>query len=162
LYADNHPLTLNLDIDDVWAMISSWRKQKELTAPLAKKISLEMARVHLLAGHEVIIPQILQTTELADGFQQLAFDCSAEYYEVLLSAPKEEAVNRFIERSKNQGHPTGYREGSTIATEGREDKLRQMYDNMIGVADIRPHVIRIVPVVGDVGSTYKELLSKIS
>ena len=58
-YAEEHPLTLVLDIDDVWAMLSHWREEKEKSAPLSKKMAIEMARVNLEAGHDVVIPQIL-------------------------------------------------------------------------------------------------------
>lgn len=161
-YADAHPLTLNLDIDEVWSMISHWREKNEISAPLSKKIALEMAKVHLLARHDVVLPQILQTIELAESFQKLAFESGADYYEVLLNVPKEEAIRRFIERGKRQGHPTGFREGGTIATGGREDKLNEMYDNMIAVANLRPHIIRIMPSLGEIDAAYEELLGKIN
>lgn len=43
-YADNHPVTLNLDIDNIWSTISHWREQKEVTGPLSKNIALTMAK----------------------------------------------------------------------------------------------------------------------
>jgi len=32
-YSHDHPLTLNLDIDTVWAMLSHWREEKAATLP---------------------------------------------------------------------------------------------------------------------------------
>ncbi len=128
---------------------------------LSKRMAMEMARINLQAGNEVIIPQILQTTELADSFKQLAQDCAADYYEVLLDVSKNESIKRFIERSKSQGYPTGFREGAIIATSGREAKLVEMHDSMTVVTNNRPHIIRIQPILGDVDSTYSMLLQEL-
>jgi adenylate kinase family enzyme len=160
-YANDHPATLILDIDNVWSMISHWRDQKEITAPLSKKIALAMASVALIDGRNVIVPQILQTEELANSFQKLAAQCGAAYFEVLLEVPKDESIKRFTERSKSQGHPTGFREGGIIATSGREEKLAEMHDNMVKVANSRPHTIKVEPVLDDIEGTYTTLLSKI-
>ncbi len=161
-YASEHPVTLNLDIDDIWAMLSHWREEKDITAPLSKDMAIEMARISLRNGHDVVVPQILQNSELADRFKQLAADCAADYFEVLLIVDKEAAIRRFIKRGQDQGHPTGFRKGGTIDTGGREKKLAEMYDNMIEVANSRPHVIRLEPVLGDIEKTYSELLEKIN
>ncbi len=160
-YADAHPVTLNLDIDHVWSMISHWREQKEITGPLSKKMALSMAMVALSDGHDVVVPQIMQTEELANSLQSLANECQADYYEILLDVPKEEAIKRFTERSKAQGHPTGFREGGIIATSGREAKLAEMHDNMMVVANNRSHVIKVEPILNDIDATYNLLMQKL-
>lgn len=160
-YAEEHPLTLCLDIDDVWAMLSHWRETKEDSSPLSKQMAVEMARINLNAKHDVVIPQILQTPELADTFRHLAEICDAEYYEVLLLVDKDESIRRFIARGKSQGHPTGFRAGGVIDTGGREKKLSEMYDAMTKTAHKRSHVIKIEPSLHDIDGTYAELLKRI-
>lgn len=161
-YADGHPSTLNLDIDNVWSMLGCWREQKDVTGPISKKIALAMARVVLNDGHDVVVPQILQTEELADSFKDLAYECNADYFEVLLDVPKEESIRRFIARGKAQGHPSGFREGGIIATSGRETKLAEMHDNMTLAANDRAHVIRLEPILDDVDATYDLLLKSLN
>lgn len=161
-YAQDHPMTLMLDVDDVRATISHWREQNDASAILSKRIAIEMARVALQGGHDVVVPQILQTNELADSFQQIAEECNAGYFEILLLVDKTEAIHRFTERSKRQGHPSGFREGGLIATGGREQKLSEMYDNMIAVADLRLHVKRIEPAIDQIEETYDELVAIVS
>lgn len=161
-YAEDHPSTLMLDIDEVRKTLSHWREQKEESAAISKSMAIEMGRVSLQAGNDVIVPQILQSIELADRFQQLASDCDADYFEILLIVDKDEAIRRFTDRSKSQGHPTGFREGGLIATGGREEKLSEMYDNMTAVAKTRPHIIRLTPIQGEIDETYAELLSKLT
>ncbi len=156
-YADDHPLTLNLDIDDVWSMISHWREQKDISAPLSKQMAIEMARINLISGHDVIIPQILQTDELADRFKLLAEKCGSNYYEILLIVDKEEAIRRFIIRGQADGNPSGFRPGGIIDTSGREKKLSEMYDYMSRVASTRANTVHITPILNDIEATYLEL-----
>ncbi len=161
-YGENHPLTLQLDIDDVWSMISHWREEKETSSPISKKMALEMARISLTAGNDVIIPQIIQTVELADSFRVLSKECDADFIEVLLFVEKEEAIRRFIKRGKEGGNPTGFRPGGIIDTGGRETKLAEMYDNMIEIANHRQDVVIIEPVLGDIDGSYLALMAKIN
>ena len=160
-YADDHPVTLFLDIDDVWAMLSHWREEKEVSAPLSKQMALEMARINLTAGNDVIIPQIIQTSELIDKFEKLSNECGAKFYEILLSVDKDEAIQRFIMRGKADGNESGFRPGGIIDKGGREKKLAQMYESMNEVASSRPQVIKIEPILGDIEGTYKEMLKAI-
>jgi predicted kinase len=161
-YTEDRPLSLFLDIDDVRAMISHWREEKEVSAPLSKQMALEMARISLSAGHDVIVPQIIQSHELADSFAKLADECGAAFYEVLLSVPKDEAIRRFILRSKAAGYESGFRPGGIIDIEGREKKLAEMYDNMTEAANANPEIIRIEPVLGDIDSTYAEIVKSLA
>lgn len=156
-YGRSHPLTLVLDIDAVWAMLSHWREEKAVALPLSKQIALEMARVALREGHDVVIPQIVQTVELLRAFEELAQSCGANYYEVLLYVDKDESIRRFIERGKSQGHPDGFRKGGTIDTGGREKKLAEMHDSMMQVANQRSGMIKITPSYGDIETTYAAL-----
>ena len=55
-YAHDHPLTLVLEIDAVRAMLGSWLEEWERSGPAARQIALAMARTHLEAGHDVIVP----------------------------------------------------------------------------------------------------------
>ncbi|HEV7454599.1 MAG TPA: AAA family ATPase [Candidatus Saccharimonadales bacterium] len=161
-YAEEHPLSLFLDIDDVWAMISHWREKKEVSAPLSKQMALEMARINLTAGYDVVVPQIIQSNELADNFAKLASKCGANFYEILLSVEKDEAIRRFILRGKAGGHESGFRPGGIIDKGGREKKLAEMYDNMTDVANTKPEIIRIEPILGDIDSTYAEIIKSLA
>jgi len=157
-YAEDHPLTLILDIDDVWAMLSHWRQEKEKSAPLSKQMAMAMARINLMAGNDVMIPLIVQTSELANDFERLAKECKASFYEILLNVDKGEALRRFIERGKSEGHPSGFRAGGIIDTNGRDKKLAEMYDNMMEIASTRSHIITVEPISGDVEKTYAKIV----
>ena len=157
-YAGEHPLTLMLDIDNVWAMISHWREEKDISAPLSKTMALAMARINLEAGNDVVVPQIIQTHELSNSFKELAGSCGADFYEILLSVDKDESIRRFILRGQAQGYESGFRPGGIIDKSGREKKLSDMYDNMQKVAKTNPQVIKIEPTLGDINGTYAQIM----
>lgn len=160
-FAEEHPLTLRLDIDDIRRYISHWREQAEQSAISSKQMALAMARVHLELGHDVVVAQIVRSVELFNEFEQVAKDTNADYYEILLFTEKDEAIRRFKERSYAQGHTSGFRAGGLIDTGGRETKLASMYDEMIETASQRPNTIKIEPEFGNEDETYQELLKKI-
>lgn len=161
-YADEHPITLRLDIDDIRTYISHWRDYDEQSADSSKKMALAMAKVHLSVGYDVVIPQIIRKAVLLESFEQVALEADADFKEVLLLVSKEEAVRRFKERSYAQGYETGFRPGGLIDTGGREKKLSTMYDDMISTTNKRPNTIIIEPEYGNIDSTYGELIERIS
>jgi predicted kinase len=55
-FADEHPLTLVLEIDMVRALLGAWLDEWQRSGTVARVIALAMARTHLEAGHDVIVP----------------------------------------------------------------------------------------------------------
>jgi len=161
-FAEEYPLTLRLDIDDMRTYISHWREQAEQSAVSSKQMALAMTKVHLLLGHSVVIPQIVRKTEFFEQFEEVAHETGADFFEVLLLTDKEEAIRRFKERNYAQGHASGFRPGGLIDTGGRETKLASMYDEMIETANQRPNTIKIEPELGKKDETYKELVERIN
>lgn len=157
-YADEHPLTLSLDIDEVRRWISHHRDEKAISGPLSKKIAGEMARVHLQSGYDVIVSQIFVQERYLIAFEEIAKECQADFYEFLLATSKEDAIKRFIERGRGQGHPDGFAPGGLIDRGGREKKLEKMYDDMMLTVPKRPKTKVIESVAGDTEGTYAEIL----
>lgn len=160
-YADEHPLTLRLDIDDIRTYISHWREHDEQSAHSSKQMALAMAKVNLALGYDVVAPQIIRKLEFFEQLEQVASEASADLYEILLFVDKDEAIRRFKERSYANGHSSGFRPGGLIDTGGREAKLASMYDDMIVTASQRPNTIKITPEFGKIDETYRELLDKL-
>jgi predicted kinase len=52
---DDTPLALNIDIDSIRRQLGGWDVQPS-SKRLARELGKEMARVHLLAGHDVSSP----------------------------------------------------------------------------------------------------------
>lgn len=62
-YVDDRPLALNLDIDWLRGLLGQWRADAHSAGLLARAIALAAARVHLAAGHDVVVPQFLGRRE---------------------------------------------------------------------------------------------------
>ncbi len=161
-FAEEHTLTLCLDIDDIRTYISHWREEDERSSISSKQMAIAMIKVHLSLGHDVVVPQIVQQTDFFEQFEQAAKEAGADFIEVLLLVDKDEAIKRFKERNYARGYTSGFRPGGLIDTGGREVKLSKMYDNMIETANQRQNTIRIKPEFGKEEETYKELIEKIS
>lgn len=159
-YAEAHPLTLKLDIDEVRRWISNFREEKEISGPLSKKIANEMTRVHLQAGYDVIISQIFIHEEPLEQLEKVAQECGAGFFEFLISIPKEDSVQRFIERGKASGYPDGFSPNGLVTLGGKEKKLEQMYDDMMTLVSRRPNTKTIESIEGDPEGTYSKLIEK--
>jgi predicted kinase len=99
MFADRHPGTLNLDIDQVRCLIGGWQKDFQGAGELVRPIALSMATTHLTAGHPVIMPQFLDTDEEIALFRDSAENVGAGFREVVLMDTQETAVERFYVRS---------------------------------------------------------------
>lgn len=151
-YADHHPLALNLDIDDVRTHLGQWRERPEESAKQSKRMAEEMARINLLAGYDVIIPQIYRHEEYLVRLENVAAETKAKLIEVVLYVDKQEAVKRFMDRG-------GFHPGGLIDRGGGIKKLESMHDEMSDLIAKRPDTIKIEPAVGDIEGTYTKLLS---
>lgn len=68
LYADRHPGVRNLDIDKIPGLIGGWQHRFAETGELVRPIAKAMARTHLEAGGDVVMPHFIgRISELTDA-----------------------------------------------------------------------------------------------
>ena len=157
LFTDDHPLTLNLDIDALRAWLGRWDQHDESKA-IARELAKGLARAHLAAGRDVVVPQLLLRDEVIQQFRDLATEVGAGFVEVVLLGPRAEAVARFNRRraelvAKGKKHPESHIEpgGEAEAVTFSDRRLRAM------AAD-RPSVRLIETSEGDVDGAYRALI----
>src|SRR5947209_3092098 len=97
-YADEHPLTLALEIDGLRGMIGSWLSEPERSGRAARRIAIAAARTHLTAGHDVVVPQLLTRREFVHELESLAESVGATFHEVTLLDSKELVLARLEQR----------------------------------------------------------------
>jgi predicted kinase len=102
-YADAHPLTLVLEIDAVRALLGSWLEDWQRSGHTARVIALAMARTHLEAGHDVIVPQLLTRRPFAEMLRETTEAAGATFYEFALLDPRDVVLARLAERSEPEG-----------------------------------------------------------
>jgi hypothetical protein len=99
-YVEEHPLTLDLDIDRIRDVIASLRDDPSTAGRLARAVALSVARTHLAEGYDVVIPQFLGRAEFLEQVEQLAGNVGAESLEIVLLDSQDNALSRFAERTR--------------------------------------------------------------
>lgn len=91
-YLDDHPLALLIEIDGLRVAMGGWREHEE--SKLQAR-ALALARTHLGAGHDVVVPQYLGRPEFIDELQAAASEVGAEFKHVVLADVRQAVARRF-------------------------------------------------------------------
>ena len=142
-FADRHPGVLNLDIDQLAALIGGWRDRFSDSFEAGRLLAEAMAQVHLANGHDVIMPQMMtevNAEELA-GFESAAAAAKAEYCQILLMARVESVVDRCMERAKG-GDPHQVVISKVIDENGGREFVRKLHSQVTQFSARRqPHAV---------------------
>lgn len=96
-YLDEHPLTLIIEIDGLRMAMGGWAEHEESKLQ-ARVLALALARAHLGAGHDVVVPQYLGRLEFIDQLQSVAAEIDATFHHVVLNDSHDAVVQRFRAR----------------------------------------------------------------
>jgi predicted kinase len=161
-YADEHPLVLVLEIDDVRAMLGRWLDHSAEAGLLARRIAVEMARVHLAGGRDVLVPQFLGRLDFVLELERLADEVGAEFVEVVLLSDPQDAVDRFVRRSRRP-EAASHRDAAALQDRmGGIGALPAMYARLLEVVAGRPRTRVVRTVDGELESAYRDLLAWLS
>lgn len=161
-YAEEHPLTLNLDLDRLRALIGSWRSAPGESGTLVRAAALAAARAHLAAGHDVVIPQFVAHPEFLERIERLAREVGARFHEVVLMDSKANVLRRFVERTRTSADRSHQEAHELLEAGGGLPELAAMHDRLRVVVASRP-AARVVPAVeGRVEETYRAFLAALS
>jgi predicted ABC-type ATPase len=128
LFADRHPGVLNLDIDQVAAMIGGWTDRFSDSFEAGRLLAAAMAQVHLARGRDVIMPQMMTNVNAGElaCFEAAAAAAGAGYCQILLTARVGSAVDRCLERAR--GDDPGHAVISKVIDDnGGPDFLRRLH-----------------------------------
>lgn len=156
-YVDEHPLALNLDLDSVRRMLGAWQEQPIEAGLLARAITLEMARVHLGAGHDVIIPQFLGRPQFIAQAEQVAVEAGVPFLEFVLMDSRDSAIGRFLARSEAPQSRAHVEAATLMEQFGGRPALEAMYDRLLLVLSHRPDAQVIQSRDGAADDAYAEL-----
>ena len=132
-YLADHPGVLCIEADLLRAWIGG---DPAHHAEAARHLSLAMARAHLEAGYDVVVPQLVARLEEVERFEQVADQAGAELVSVVLH-------------------------GAVVEARVPDAALEHLVDYAHGLADVvdrRPGTHRLVTRHGDVDSAYLDLL----
>jgi predicted kinase len=157
-YAEEHPLTLDLDIDRIRDLIGGWRTHLADAGLLARAAALAAARAHLLAGHDVIVPQLLARPEFLIQAEELARSTGATFHEIVLMDTRENAVRRWSLRAAGTPVRDGQEErrgepGDTPET------IAALHDRLLGLLPSRPNARIVHSHENQIDRTHQEFLA---
>jgi len=154
-YVEQHPGTLNLDIDQLHRLVGGWRSEDGRTHDVLRPIALAMAAAHLAGGRDVIVPQDLATSVEVDAFAQVADEQGADFREIVLLADKRESLDRF-ERHED-GSEWAEHNRRVVARHGGPVFLGELHDRLLELLRQRPSAVVITSEPDAVEETYAVL-----
>lgn len=147
-YAADHPLTLNLDADQIVRLVGGWQDDFFATVDLVRPLAITMAVTHLTSGHDVVMPQLVANRGQRQAFVDAAESAGARYVEVTLLAPRDTAIDRFRAREHHINH--------VVEQLGGERLIHKVYDDF--AAYLTPDTTVIETGGDDPEATYRSLL----
>jgi predicted kinase len=155
-YADDHPLTLVLDVDVVRGLLGAWLGHPGQAGRLARDLALAMARTHLLGGRDVVVPQFLGRPDFAVALADVAADTGASFVEVALMVEPAEAARRFASRSVSSARQEHQDAAALLEHGGGLESLQELQAGLLAVLGARPGTRRLSG-DRDLDSTYDDL-----
>ncbi len=157
-FVDEHPLALDLDLDSVRRMLGRWQERPIDAGLLARAMTLEMARVHLCAGHDVIVPQYLGRPQFLAQAEDVARQAGARFLEFVLMDGRDSCVQRFQRRTERGDTIAHVEAGALMDDFGGQPALEAMYDRLLLLLSHRPAARVIQSRDGQADVAYAELL----
>ena len=136
-YADEHPMTLALEIDGVRAMLGAWLTQPDRSGPAARRIAVAMAITHLRGGYDVIVPQLLTRREFVERLRDVANAEGAVFHEITLLDDRDAVLERALQRDESNG----FSARALAAQQG--GSLEQAYAAFVEALGARPDAVVI-------------------
>lgn len=97
-----------------------------------------MARTHLSAGLDVVVPQFLAPVGFIEELAQLAADCGGRFAEVALMLDRSTAIRSFDERSTSPQRSSHTDASALVERAGFKDAVGAMYDAFTQMLQHRP------------------------
>jgi predicted kinase len=157
-WADQHPGTLNCDIDRLRTMIGGWESSDD--APwLIRTAALAMITAYLRTGHDVVLPQTVGRHDQLDRFRAAAVEAGAAFVSLFLTVDREEGVRRFHDRDRRAPVDDAWARHvrGVFVVDGDDEELRQAADVLDRLADEDQTVMRVPS--SDPDATYAALVA---
>lgn len=151
MYADNHPMTLRIDVDEVRDYLGGWRHDPPAAGLRARALATAMTRDHLRAGHDVVIAQLYGQPDHLVELDATAGELGASYHEIVLMNDLATTLVRFRQR----GGPR-----LQEALEGPEglDVVAHLHRRVETLARERPQARVVASLAEDIDGTYEAVL----
>jgi predicted kinase len=146
--ADELPLALRLDIDEIRSLISHWRTEPAASGAAARTMAFRMVDTYLPLGHDVIVSQLIGRVDDLERLDDLCARHGAQLVEIMLMASRADTRGRYDRR---RALADEHGAGST----GDPSAVDRLHDRAVATA----HARRGTCVVIDASSGIEETLA---
>lgn len=162
-YADEHPGTLNCDVDVLRTLIGGWRDDFARAGSLIRSAALAMIGAYLRTGQDVVLPQLLADLDEVARFEACAAEAGAEFVERVLMDLPDAAVARFHRRGAiGPADPWHEQVRAIVAADGGDEALARCHAALEHLLLVRPGAVRVTSVEGAPDQTYRALIDSLS
>ncbi len=159
-YADDHPGTLNCDIDVLRTFIGGWASDFAGAGALIRPAALALIGAYLREGQDVVMPQMLTDLKELDRFEASATAAGARFVEVMLMDELESVVSRFHGRGASEPEDLWHDHvREIVAASGGDSVLVQCHAALERLVTARPDAVVVRSEVGTVEETYAMVLA---
>lgn len=159
LYVRDRALALALDVDTVRGMLGGWQERPWPAGLAARELSLAMARVHLLGGRDVVVPQFLGQPDFVLQLDAVARELGVRFVETALVCDARDAASRFAGRTRAAATRQDVEAAAQLGRDGPD--FHRMAGRLAAVIAARPGTRTVVTVDGEVEQSYARLLAAI-
>jgi predicted kinase len=157
-WAEEHPGTLNCDIDLLRTMVGGWESDFVGVGARIRTSALAMIGAYLATGADVVLPQLVVRPDELARFRGAAEGVGADYVCLILSADAGDVIRRFHGRDPDRADDPLLRQvHSVVAALGGDEALRRCCRELDELADGDPSLIRLPST--DPATTYDALVA---
>ena len=156
-YVDDHPLALLIEIDELRVALGGWADHEDSKLH-ARALALALARTHLGAGFDVVLPQYLGRPTYIDQLAAAASDVRAGFDHVVLLDDRQAVGQRFRSRRADLLARGGAHPQADVADERIDEAIA---DAERRLADIVTDRADIVVVRLSAGDPYEAMLASL-
>ena len=147
-YLVDHPLALLIEIDDLRTAMGGWAEHEDSRIH-ARTLALALARTHLGAGLDVVVPQYLGRPTYIDQLQAAASEVGAAFQHVLLVDDRRAVGERFRERRADLLARGGAHPEADVADEAIDDAIADAERRLAAMVTDRADVAVVRLSAGD-------------
>src|SRR4051812_46763675 len=141
-------------------MIGRWDEHEQESGRLARRMALAMAREHLAAGHDVVVPQLVARPEFAIQLRDLAADVGASFHEIVLLDKPGAAATRFKARAADDVWRAHHAEAARMIEAA--GGFQSMYERLVDAIPNLPDPVVVTTEFGETDLAYAAVLTAIN
>ncbi len=156
---EDHPISLALEQDVVRGLLGGWRTREKESGEAARSLCLEMARTHLRARHDVIVPQFIALPSYLHELAQVGAELAVRHVELVLLDDAAASERRFHQRLEDPlwGEHQRVTAEFVAAAGGYAHQYQRLIDGLAG-----RNAVEMPSPDGDLEGTYQLLLAQVT